>query len=169
MKTTLKLLMIFILLGLSFGCSSDDSDENEQAQQPMIFEVDNLIFGQYEIERPPSTNDFAAVYGMAVFEVRPTATQYTLTYESTTSPNLNFTISWENGEAIPTRGAPVAPDDIPGYNLGIVGGEYHIVILSYGCEGPPGGSCQPGSDGLNQVENNLRAIEGTVTVQIDFE
>lgn len=169
MKTTFKLLLVLMLAGLSIGCSSDDSDSDDLGQLPMIFEVDPLLFRQYEIERPPSTNDFAAVYGMAVFTPQPTATLYTLTYESTTSPNLNFTISWENGEAIPTRGAPVAPDDIPGYSLGIVGGQYHIVILSYGCEGPPGGSCQPGSDGLNQAENNLRAIEGTVTVRIDFE
>ncbi|APY07093.1 hypothetical protein BWZ20_01695 [Winogradskyella sp. J14-2] len=169
MKPPFKLFIVFILLGLSIGCSSDDSQENDQDPQPMIFEVDPLIFRQYDIERPPSTNDFAAVYGMAVFAPQPAATLYTLTYESSTSPNLNFTISWENGEAIPTRGAPVVPDDIPGYNLGIVGGQYHIVILSTGCEGPPGGSCQLGSDGLNQIENNLRSIEGTVTVQIDFE
>lgn len=169
MKNTIKFLMMLMFLGFTFGCSSDDSDNDDQGQLPMIFEVDPLLFRQYEIERPPSTNDFAAVYAMAVFTPQPTATLYTLTYESTTSPNLNFSISWENGEQIPTRGAPVAPEDIPGYSLGIVGGQYHIVILSSGCESPPGGGCEPGSDGMNQMENNLRSIEGTVTVQIDFE
>ncbi|MDT0554838.1 hypothetical protein [Patiriisocius hiemis] len=158
---------LFSALILS-GCGgTDDSEDDDQGQLPMVFNVDPLLYKQYDIDISPDYSN-VQVYAWAVFTPQPTASKYTLTYTCETAPHLSFEITWQNGEPIPDPGAPPS-GWIPGYELGVIGGQYHIVILGSGCQGANGGSCTVNGETPNKLESNLRAIEGTVEVRIDFE
>lgn len=166
MKTITKLVVLLLTASFIFSCSSDDSNEPE-GQLPMVFNVDPLLYKQYDIDISPQFSN-VQVYAWAVFTVQPTASQYTLTYTCETAPHLSFQITWQNGEPIPDPGAP-PPNWIPGYELGIINGQYHIVILGSGCQSGIGGSCTVNGETPNLLESNLRDIQGTVEVRIDFE
>lgn len=166
MKTLFRILVITII-GLSMGCSNDDgsSDEGE-----IVFEVFDvpIVYKQYDVPQAIQNYSGVTVYALAIFDQKLDATNYTLTFESTTAPNLNFQISWENGQPVPDPGAAV-PGIIPGYNLGLVGSQYYIVILDSGCQGAVGGSCTVGGETPNTLEQNLMNAGGEVTVEITYD
>ena len=166
MKSSVKLILLIVISGFFLGCSEDDTNEPE-GQLPMVFNVDPLLYKQYAIDIDPIYSN-VQVYAWAVFTQQPTASRYTLTYTCTTAPHLSFEITWQNGDPIPSPGAP-PPNWIPNYELGLINGQYHIVILGSGCQSGIGGSCQVNGETPNLLESNLRDIEGTVEVRIEFE
>lgn len=166
MKSTARTILLFITAGVLFACSNDNGDDGPEEQLPIVFEVDPLLYKQYDIDISDIYSN-VQVYAWAVFTVQPTARQYTLTYTCETFPHLSFSISWENGQAIPSPGAP-PPGWIPNYELGIINGQYHIIILGSGCQSGLDGPCQVGGEGPNTLESNLRDIQGTVEVRVEF-
>ena len=160
-------MVAIALLFTSCNKNDDENPKDPEGQLPMVFKVDPLLYKQYEAEDPNYST--VSVYAWAVFTQQPTATKYTLKYTCTTAPNLSFEISWKNGDAIPAPGAPAPTSIIPGYELGVIGGDYYIVILRSGCQGSVGGDCVVNGPTPNMIEDNLRAIEGEVEVTIEFE
>jgi len=167
MKFNFKVLAVFFTF-LFISCSSDDNSSDDGELIYEVFSVEPLTYIQYDV--PQSNPDFSgvSVYAWAVFDQEPDATNYRLTYESTTASNLNFRIIWQNGQPIPSPGAP-NPGDVPGYSMGLIGNQYYIRILASGCQGAVGGSCVVGGETPNTLEENLRNIEGEVTVEIVYD
>ncbi len=164
MKLFRFLIVGFVISSLFMGCSSEDED---LGQLPMVFTVDPLLYKCYDVPQQDPAFQGSSCYAIAVFTQQPTATKYTAKYTNADFPNLNFEISWANGEEIPGNGA--MGDFVPGYDKGIIGGMYHIAALNNGCQSSvSSGVCSLNGANTQANEQGLRDLGGEMEITIEF-
>lgn len=155
--------------------SNENSNDTDGLIDAKIFEAVMRV-ESYDTSDPESPQ-YASVGTLffATFPVDPLAVSYTVDFVRTDYEGGNFSGTWRQNEYIANVFA-ITPGLIerniwPGYDAGIVGGEYYVKLIGGGCQGGADGDCKVGTPSTIEKEDVLREVRrhSTVTVTIEYE
>lgn len=167
MKNFQFIILLLVSVTLLTGCSNSDNSV-DQGQLPMVFNVEPFLYKSYDVPQSDPSLEGSASYALGVFTQQPTAIRYTVRYTNEDFPNLNYEITFGNNEPIPSPGN--MDPSTPGYENGIIGGQYHIAAVKNGCQSSSAsGVCAINGQNTQANEQGLRDIGGSMEVTIEFE
>ena len=135
-----------------------------------IFEVDLQVdtFDTSDPEVPQLESASVMLFG--TFPLDPEAVEYHAEWDYPVAPHLSKSGSWKPGEPVPETFANGGAF-IPGWEDGVVGGEYFLILTATGCQSGTSGSCEVGSEWAATIESNQRDVRSasTLTITIEYE